>query len=129
MVAEQRRNMNAGSVLLALSVQQYFLLKSAWFSALIVFSAVWCMFFWWRQFHLRSRFGCHTVRNLSQIWYTALVERANSLVLLLPVLGFCLLYMGYSAAGNRGLAVASLAFLTAVVLTLLAERYPLATYA
>lgn len=126
-VTEQRTNLNAGIFVLAWSGQSWLIHESPWFSRIAAASAVWSLFFAWRQWHWRKKFHCHAVRNASQIWYTAVSEGNH--VTVLPLMACCLLYFGYRFDGYHGIAVASVASLAAMALTLIAERYPLSRYA
>jgi len=125
----QVKNLQAGNLLLAWSIQNIMLSSSVAFAWLLGFSVLWFAFFWVRQFKLRRQLGFGAVRSLTQIWTAAREQRFNSYVLMLPFICCALILLGYLPFGIKGLAVSLSSCLLLCVLVMLSERFPLAAYA
>jgi heme/copper-type cytochrome/quinol oxidase subunit 2 len=125
----QAKNLNAGNLFSAWAAQMFALQELSAFFWMTIAGVVWTVYFWRRQFILRKQYSANAVRSPSEIWSHAKEAKMNSLVFLLPILFVCFTYIGFHMKSERGLIIGCVAFCTYAVLTLVAERYPIAQFA
>lgn len=122
-LTEQEKNMNSVNLACVYLGQIYVIGRKPGVLILFLVSVACLIGVWWKQIDLRWPGG--VVLSPLEIWTSALKKRGNSAVLLCPLIGLGLIYIGWWQAGGRaGAAIGCSSALIFATLVFLAERYP-----